>query len=254
MDTIVDDLASVRGVVYCIEHIATGKKYVGQTRTHRLNHGRYRPFGAEGRFRSHISEALCNTKHKSGHLLGIDIRTYGSDAFQVSTLEICDATMADERESAWIAQLNTIYPNGYNLSPGAHKPSGIPAMPNPTPLAQPRARGGCTHRSAETRAKMSASTVAAFASEEVRLKRAALAAAQHETEKLARFAGLTVDSSNLDQYIYTKGTRVFVRVGSASASFTSKGSSQEDNKQRAKEFLASLSQQTATLPNCSGNP
>lgn len=254
MDTITDDPSDVRGIIYCVEHTASGKKYVGQTRSHRLNHGRYRPFGADGRFRSHISEATCNTKHKSGHLLGIDIRAYGPDAFRVSTLEVCDVDDVDDREVVWIATLNTAHPNGYNLSPGAHKHSEHPVMPNPTPLAQPRQRGGCTHRSAETRAKMSASTTASFSSAEVRTKRAALAAAQHESAKIARFAGVTVDHNNLDQYIYTKGDRVFVRIGTASASFTSKGSSQEDNKQRAKEFLSSLTTAIATLPNCSGNP
>lgn len=212
MDTIIDDETAVRGVIYCIECVETDKKYVGQTRSHRLNHKRYRPFGAEGRFRSHISEALCNTKHKTGHLLGIDVRKFGADAFRVSTLEVCEVSQADDRESAWIALLDTIYPNGYNLSSGCHKPSAHTVIVNPTPLTAPRSRGGCVSRSAETRAKMSASTKAVFSSEEARAKRAALASAQHNAEKAVRFASKTIDLTNLDQYIFPKGTRVFVRV------------------------------------------
>ena len=240
MDTILDTPANVKGVIYCVEHVTTGKKYIGQTRSHRLNHGRYRPFGAEGRFRSHISEAVCNTKHKTGHLLGVDIRLFGPDAFSVSTLETCEVGVLDEREIALIGELNTVHPNGYNLSPGAHKPSSIPIIPNPTQLAEPRQRGGCISRSAETRAKMSVRSTAALASPEARTLRANQATAQHAAEKATRFAGITIDKTNLDQYISTKGGRAVVRVDSHSATFAAKGATKEENIQRAKEFLLSI--------------
>ena len=64
MDSILDDPESVKGIIYLIEHTASGKKYVGQTLSHRKNHERYRPFGAVGRFRDHISEAVNNTKRR----------------------------------------------------------------------------------------------------------------------------------------------------------------------------------------------
>lgn len=250
-NTIVDELSAVRGVVYCVEHIATGKKYVGQTRTHRENHGRYRPFGAEGRFRAHLSEAKCNTKHKTGHLLGVEIRLYGADAFRVSTLEICDLELLDEREVYWISEMDTVYPNGYNLSPGAHKHAYQPILPNPTPLANPGKRGGCTSRSTETRAKISERTKEAHAKPEFRAARSTAATQQHAANKAARFAGVTVDPAAYDTYIFTKGTRAFVRVDGVEASFAS--STKEESINRAKEFLTSLTQK-ATLPNCSGNP
>jgi group I intron endonuclease len=243
MDTILLDASGVRGVIYCVEHITSGKKYVGQTRSHRLNHGRYR---------SHISEATCNTKHKSGHLLGVDIRQYGTESFCVSTLEVCDIDFLDDREIYWIESLNTIYPNGYNLSPGAHRPSALPVMPNPTVLATPRQRGGCISRSAETRAKMAERGKAFSNQQEVRIARSASANEQHTLQKIARFDGVSIDANNLDQYIFTKGKRVFVRVSAREASFTGVGTTQEENIKRAKEFLSSLT--TATLPNCSGNP
>ena len=252
MDKILDDPAGVRGIIYCVEHTASGKKYVGQTRSHRLNHGRYRPFGAEGRFRSHISEGTCNTKHKTGHLLGIEMRLHGADAFCVSTLEICDTSALDDREVSWIESLNTIYPNGFNLSPGAHRPSALPVMPNPTELATPRQRGGCKSRSAITRAKMAERSKVFSNQSEVRVARSANASEQHALQKIARFDGVSIDTNDLDQYIFTKGKRVFVRVGDRDASFTGVGTTQEENIKRAKEFLTSLT--TATLPNCSGNP
>jgi hypothetical protein len=253
MDAILDDPSAVRGIIYCVEHIASGKKYVGQTRSHRLNHGRYRPFGAEGRFRSHMSEAVCNTKHKSGHLLGVDVRKDGSDAFRVSTLETCEIDQLDEREMSWIETLNTIFPAGYNLSPGGHEPSKLPVTPNPTPLAEPKQRGGCTHRSDETRAKMSERTKVIFNAPEARAQRSQHAAAQHAAEKALKFANSVIDLTNLDQYISSKGSRIVVRVGDKIASFAGIGISKEENIKRAKEFLSSIIQ-TATLPNCSGNP
>ena len=240
MDTILPTLEGVRGIIYCIEHSATGKKYVGQTRSHRLNHGLYRPFGAEGRFRSHLSESMCNTKHKTGHLLGIDVRLHGPEGFRVSTLEDCDIDLLDDREMYWIESLNTIHPNGYNLSPGAHKLSVLPVMPNPTELAVAAQRGGCVSRSAETRAKMAERSKVFSNTVEVREARSANAALQHAAEKVKRFAGVTVDATNLDQYIYTKGVRVFVRVNGIEASFTGTGTTKEDNLNRAKEFLSSL--------------
>jgi GIY-YIG catalytic domain len=243
MDTILDDPTEVKGIIYCVEHIATGKKYVGQTRSHRLNHGRYRPFGAEGRFRSHISEAISNTKHKSGHLLGIDIRQYGKDLFRVSTLEICDVDALDEMERKWITTLNTLHPDGYNLTDGGHiayNKSSLPVIYNPTPLNEPRKRGGCVSRSAETRIKMSIRTKESLESEEAREKRSQQTTLQHHLGKVARFHGLTIDQMNLDQYIFTKGRRTYVRVGDQEASFTGKDTTQEENIKRAKEFLLSL--------------
>jgi hypothetical protein len=245
---ILDDPSGVCGVIYCVEHIATGKKYVGQTRTHRLNHGRYRPFGAEGRFRAHISEAMCNTKHKSGHLMGVDIRLHGKDAFRLTPLEECAVGETDDRERHWIAELKTMYPEGYNLTGGGTcvapiswvSPSAMPVIPNPTPLNPPRSRGGCVSRSAETRAKMKERAIAQCSSEEVRAARTTSATAQHAAAKQARFAGVTVDLARLDQYIFTKRTTAIARVDGREASFTGKGFTKEQNITRAKEFLSSL--------------
>jgi hypothetical protein len=251
MNGILDSLENIRGIIYCVEHITSGKKYVGQTRSHRKNHNRYRPFGAEGRFRTHVSEALCNTKHKSGHLLGIDIRQYGKDAFQCSTLETCDIDKLNELERKWIQQLGSLYPGGYNLTDGGtnivppcwtNSSDAPPIIPNPTPLNQPRKRGGCSSRSDVTRVKM-AERAKELVTEEFRKARSSQAAAQHATNKLSRFKDVKVDVTNLDQYIFTKGVRVIVKLGDQTASFAGKSNTQEENKERAREFLLSLSKE-----------
>lgn len=247
-----DDLSAVRGVIYCVEHIATGKKYVGQTRTHRENHGRYRPFGAEGRFRDHMSCALRNTKPSQCSALYNDIRQYGREAFKWYQLEECGILENDQRERYWIAQLSTMHPVGYNLSAGGRKECGsIIHVGNTSPLNPVGTHGGSTSRSADTRAKMSERSKEFSAKPEMRVARATAATQQHAAAKAVRFAGVTVDPTTYDTYIFSKGTRAYVRVDGVEASFT--GESKEESINRAKEFLSTLTQK-ATQPNCSGNP
>jgi hypothetical protein len=238
---ILDDLSGVRGIIYSVEHIESGRLYVGQTRTHRLNHGRYRPFGAEGRFRDHISCAIRNTKTSQCSALYNDIRTHGKDAFRWQQLEECHPDELDARERHWISELGSEYPIGYNLTVGGR--AGCPVIAHVGP-SQPRnpvgKRGGCTSRSAETRAKMKERALALCSTETVRAERTASATAQHAAAKQARFAGVTVDPSDLGQYIFTKGATVFVRVGDRECSFSGKGNTKEENIKRAKEFLSSL--------------
>jgi hypothetical protein len=252
MDKILDDPAGVRGIIYCVEHTASEKKYIGQTRSHRLNHGRYRPFGAEGRFRDHVSCARCNTKTDQCSALYNDIRLHGGDAFKCNQVEACDVEMLDQREKHWISELSTLYPSGYNLTDGGHKVSIIKYVGISTPLNAVGKRGGCKSRSAETRAKMAERSKVFSNQVDIRIARSANASEQHALLKIARFEGVSIDTNDLEQYIFTKGKRVFVRVGDRDASFTGVGTTQEENIKRAKEFLTSLT--TATLPNCSGNP
>ena len=103
--------------IYKITNLTTGKIYVGQAVSHILNHKRYRPYGHEGRFRCHISEAFSTKKNQS-HYLNNSIRKYGVADFVVDLIECCDLSQADERESHYIKELNSLFPNGYNLKNG----------------------------------------------------------------------------------------------------------------------------------------
>lgn len=62
INTILETIENVNGEIYIITNIVTKKSYVGQTVSHRKNRKKYRPFGYNGRFKDHISEAMCNTK------------------------------------------------------------------------------------------------------------------------------------------------------------------------------------------------
>ena len=59
---IIDNPDNVVGELYLITNDITKKQYVGQTLSHRKNHGRYRPFGYKGRFSDHLSEARTRTE------------------------------------------------------------------------------------------------------------------------------------------------------------------------------------------------
>ena len=114
---ILDDPTKRYCEIYKIINISNGKIYVGQAVSHILNHKRYRPYGHEGRFRCHISEAFSTKKNQS-HFLNNDIRKYGVADFVVELIECCEISNADEREIYYIKELNSLYPNGYNLKNG----------------------------------------------------------------------------------------------------------------------------------------
>ena len=103
--------------IYKITNLETGKVYVGQTVSHILNHKRYRPYGREGRFKCHISEAFSKKKNQS-HYLNNAIRKYGVSDFVVELLEYCELNEANDREIHYIQHFNSLFPNGYNLKNG----------------------------------------------------------------------------------------------------------------------------------------
>jgi group I intron endonuclease len=103
--------------IYKIVNLSNNKIYVGQAVSHILNHKKYRPYGHEGRFRCHISEAFSTKKNQS-HYLNNAIRKYGVEDFVVELIECCEIKDADERETHYIKEFNSLYPNGYNLKNG----------------------------------------------------------------------------------------------------------------------------------------
>ena len=114
---IIDDINLRYCQIYKITNIKTEKVYIGQSVSHILNHKRYRPYGYEGRFKCHISEAFSDKKNQS-HFLNNSIRKYGVKNFKVELLENCECNEADRREIFNISKFNSLYPNGYNLKNG----------------------------------------------------------------------------------------------------------------------------------------
>jgi hypothetical protein len=259
MNEILKDNSNVIGHIYLITNTLTQKQYIGQTLSHRKNHNKYRPFGYEGRFKDHISEALCNTKKKQCRYLNSSIRQYGKDAFKVELLTECAKNDLDSMEQKFIEQYNTLYPNGYNLTKGGKVFRNIIvndiAQTSPTNI--PKKRGGSTHRTDETRAKMVESLKKVMGTAEARMEKMIRTQLQHSSNKINKFKGLNIDLDNIEQYIKVRnkkdGSKIIkVIVEDKTTSFVGKYETLDQLKTRAIEFLKSVN--SATLPNCSGNP
>lgn len=106
------------GIVYLVTHLATGTKYVGITIQM-----------LERRWRSHIEQAQA--RHiKSDVSLHAAIRTDGEHAFTIEQLDSGQSkSTLEDKEREWIMRLNTLEPNGFNLSTG-----GTSGGSNPKPV------------------------------------------------------------------------------------------------------------------------
>jgi len=247
-ETILDDPTLITGVIYLIEHIASGKRYVGQTLSHRKNKDRYRPFGAIGRFRDHISEAINNTKRKQCTYLNNAIRLYGAEAFTVRVIAECEKADLDTLECSYISEYSTLFPTGYNLTKGGKGARATTLVDNESSLNTPRKRGGCSFRTAATRQKMSDRAKEKGITEADRTRCMNNAIALHSRNRLQRFKGAVVDLEKIEDYISVNGITVAVTIGKLVTGFSSKYETEEVKLKKAREFIVSLSQQ-ATLPN-----
>jgi hypothetical protein len=115
------DAHKIKGEIYKIINVINNKMYIGQTRTHYLNNGKYRPFGYIGRFKKHLNEASRINNNCSCRYLNSTINKYGAENFKCELLYTCDVNELDEYEIKYIYELNTKYPNGYNLTNGGQK-------------------------------------------------------------------------------------------------------------------------------------
>jgi group I intron endonuclease len=116
-DKILDNPTERYCEIYKITNIKNNKIYVGQCVSHILNHKRYRPYGHKKRFNTHVSEAFSQKKNQS-YYLNNAIKKHGVENFMVEILEYCELNHSDEREFYYITNLNSLFPNGYNLKNG----------------------------------------------------------------------------------------------------------------------------------------
>lgn len=88
--------------IYVVTNSANGKRYVGQTIQ-----------SIEARWRQHCSlQGKCRAIESA-------IRKYGAGAFSIEEIAVAESqSELDALERLWIARLNTVSPNGYNLSGG----------------------------------------------------------------------------------------------------------------------------------------
>ena len=90
------------GVVYVATNKIDGRKYVGQTIK-----------GLKERVRVHFKE-------RPGIPFSEDLKKYGTDGFVFEQI-MYSASSLDEWERYFIKKLNTLHPNGYNLTEGGKR-------------------------------------------------------------------------------------------------------------------------------------
>jgi hypothetical protein len=106
------------GEIYVLTCTVNNKKYVGQALHTKLNKGKYITHGMIGRWKDHVWEA-SSKKYGQCKLLNNAILKYGKDSFKIERLTECKNQLElNIEEQYWIRKLNTIAPNGYNLSFG----------------------------------------------------------------------------------------------------------------------------------------
>lgn len=92
--------------VYKITNTENGKLYIGITQK-----------GYKRRFLDHLWQS--RKSRKSCRALYAAINKYGENSFKVDLIETCkNRDELNEREIFWIKELNTLSPNGYNLTKG----------------------------------------------------------------------------------------------------------------------------------------
>jgi len=248
LNTILETREHVKGEIYMITCSETNKRYIGQAVTHRLNHGKYRPFGAAGRFRDHMSTALRNSKQTQCAYFYNAIRKYGEFCFSYEILLRCEREQLNYYEEKFISNYDTLFPTGYNLTMGGanmyHGPK-ISLNCELNPISKIKNLGRI--HSAETRAKMSISNTLAYSGVEARKNRSAHSQSQHLKGKIQTFTemGVKIDENNLDQYIkkiYSKlkGVHYRIRLSGKKVDFVGKYDTEEQIYNRAVDFLKQI--------------
>lgn len=96
--------------IYCITNKINNKKYVGQT------------ISLKERWQKHILYGTKSYNYKSkSFAIHSAIHKYGLENFILEILDKCDnLNQSNEKEEFYVAKLNTLAPNGYNLLPGGN--------------------------------------------------------------------------------------------------------------------------------------
>lgn len=109
----------VYGVIYVITNLVNSKQYVGQT-IHSSRH----------RWSSH------SDTNGGSRVLSRAIQKYGVESFVVETVDTADDKLTlDSKEAAWVKDLDTVSPRGYNLTTGG----GSSGKPSPETVELRRA-------------------------------------------------------------------------------------------------------------------
>jgi hypothetical protein len=239
-----EDSHKVVGEIYKITNTVTNKIYIGQTRSHRLNHKKYRPFGYMGRFKDHMHEANSNKKNQSRYLNAALLK-YGIESFTCELLLTCDIAELDEKEKQYILENNSKYPNGYNLTNGGKGFVDIEEKYICELPVHREKKERDTKHSDYTKNLISERLKEAFNDESYRINMMKNTQNQHLSKKFERFKTVKIDETNIDKYIYTiksnkYGTYVRIKIDRVKTTFVGKFEIHNILIERARNFILNL--------------
>lgn len=243
-----NDFNKVNGEIYIITNTITNKSYVGQTRSHRLNRKKYRPFGYLGRFKDHICESNSNKKNCCRYLNSSLVK-YGSDKFICNLLLTCSLDELDNYETQKILEYNTKFPNGYNLTNGGQKigcmkGNKIVLNNEPEPLIVKEKR--CLKKSDYTKMLISEQLKISKGDELCRTEMMKISQKQHLSKKFERFKNVLIDPTKIEQYIHiiknNNENYEYIRIviNNIKTTFVGKFETIQQIKERAIHFINEL--------------
>jgi hypothetical protein len=245
----VNEYHKVEGLIYKITNLVTGKSYIGQTRSHRLNHGKYRPFGHLGRFRDHIHEANSNKKNQCRYL-NSSILKYGVVNFKCELILTCELSELDSYEIQYISQCNTKFPNGYNLTNGGQDRGSLKGAKitlDESEIVRPVVNERLPMRRTDyTKNLISERLIESKGDPEHRNKMMILSQKQHLANKFEQYRNVTISENDIDKYIHvirnnTQGFEyVRVTIDKVRTTFVGKFETIEQIKERARDFIKEL--------------
>ena len=248
----IKDAHKITGEIYKITNLITNKMYIGQTRSHYLNKGKYRPFGHIGRFKKHLNEASRINIKCSCKYLNSTINKYGASNFKCELLITCDIDELDEYERKYICDLNTKYPNGYNLTNGGQKcgfEKGKKVVLEEEIKPMSRAiNGDSLKRTEKTRQLISKRLKDYKNSRDLNGRKNDMERVQkiHAINRFDKYKDIHIDSNNIDKYIRVIKNNTLnydyirVTINKMRTTFVGQYETIEEIKQRARQFILEI--------------
>ena len=247
------DAHKIKGEIYKITNLITNKIYIGQTRSHYLNKGKYRPFGYLGRFKSHISESKSIVKSKmSCRYLNSAFNKYGIENFNCELITNCNIDELDIYERKYISELNTKYPNGYNLTDGGQK-CGFKKgkkiiLDNIVKPKDNLILNTNLKRSDSTKQLISQRLIEYKKDPIIRKNEMKRVQKTHSVNRFEKYKNIIIEKDNIDKYISVIKNNTlnyqYIRVtfGKLRTTFVGKYETIDEIKQRAKQFILDILQ------------
>jgi hypothetical protein len=242
-----NEFDKVVGEIYKITNMVNNHVYIGQTRSHRLNKNKYRPFGYMGRFKDHVHECNSNKKNICRYLNSA-INKYGVENFKCEKILECAIDKLDENEIKNIKDYGSLFPNGYNLTQGGKTckqcKMNVDDVSNPTVVNKIPNRN--VEKSEHTKMMISKSLKDAKQDISHRNMMMKLTQTQHQQQKYDKFKHVQIDESNIEKYIHITNNNTLnyqyikININGVKTTFVGKHETIEEIKNRAIDFIKNL--------------